>query len=510
MRPLFVRSAFAALGGVAFVVACSSSNNTAPPPPPADDAGPDAADTRPPTPAAWDRDVTRPDDATATQQRAACGYKRGQMPAETTGPATKIDDMPITNIVVLMQENRSFDSYFGHLNAYAGRTDIESAPADATNPDVHGGTTGANPWKHADKRCSADTGHAWHYAHLEWNQGKNDGFFEANNGHLDDGENAAVYADSGLLDGERAMWWYDQTDIPFYYDLAKTYAIADHYFSSVLGPTWPNRMYLYGANSYGITKNVFPDLTSFPYPDDGKEAVVFDELEKRHVDWNVYSDGSPGAAVILGVGLVTRYDRNPKKGIAEFLDQAKSGTLPPVAFVDAKLGATDGPDNDDEHPPANIEIGQHFVWSIVDALARSPQWAHTVLFLTYDENGGIYDHFPPPKACAPDTTAPQLEGPDVGTVGGFDQYGFRVPLVVVSPYAKKNFVSHAVYDHASITRFIEAKFKMPAISARDANADPFTDMFDWNNPPFTSAAPTTEPVVNSDVTQACIAAHPKG
>jgi phospholipase C len=482
MRSFLVRTAALAVSGCAFVLACSSSNNNSSSPP--SDAGADV-DTRPPTPASWDRPVTRPDDATATQSRASCTYQRGQMPAETTGPATKIDDMPIQNIIVLMQENRSFDSYFGHLNAYAGRTDIESAPADASNPDTHGGTTGSHPWKHADHKCSADTAHSWRPTHLEWDNGKNDGFYEANNNAMDYGEDAGAYSpDSGALDGERAMWWYDQTDIPFHYDLAKTFAIGDHYFASLLGPTWPNRMYLYGANSYGITENVFPDLSAFPYPDDGKEAVVFDELEKRHVDWNAYSDGSPGLGVILGLGLVTRYDRNPKLGIQDFLDQAKAGTLPAVAFVDAKLGIADGPGNDDEHPPADVQVGQHFVWQIVDAVMHSPQWAHTALFITYDENGGIYDHLPPPKACAPDSTQPQLTGLNVGTVGGFDQYGFRVPLVVVSPYAKPGYVSHTVYDHASITRFIEAKFKMPAISARDANADPFTDVFDWNNPAF--------------------------
>ncbi len=209
--------------------------------------------------------------------------------------------------------------------------------------------------------------------------------------------------------------------------------------------------------------------------------------------------------MILGVGLIDRYNRNPHLGIADFMSQAAAGTLPPVAFVDAKLGAADGPSNDDEHPPAQIQIGQHFVWQIVNAVTTSPLWAHTALFITYDENGGIYDHFAPPKACAPDSIAPQLGVHDQGTPGGFDQYGFRVPLIVVSPYAKKGYVGHDTYDHTSITRFIEAKFKMPALSGRDANADPFTDMFDWQNPPFVTPPTFPEPPVDSGETQYCVA-----
>ena len=149
--------------------------------------------------------------------------------------------------------------------------------------------------------------------------------------------------------------------------------------------------------------------------------------------------------------------------------------MPQVSFVDAKLGAADGPGNDDEHPPSQSGIGEHFVWEIVERGHDGPQWKDTVLFITYDENGGFYDHVPPPKACAPSDQQPVLNGVDKGTAGGFDEYGFRVPFVVVSPYAKKNYLSHTVYDHTSITKFIESKFKVPVISGRDANADPFTE-----------------------------------
>src|SRR5206468_2691578 len=107
------------------------------------------------------------------------------------------------------------------------------------------------------------------------------------------------------------------------------------------------------------------------------------------------------------------------------------------------------PDGDDEHPPAQLQIGQKLVSDVTHALFKSPQWAHAALFLTYDEHGGLYDHVPPPKACIPDDKTPVNKEGDAEP-GAFDLYGVRVPFIVVSPYAKPGFVSHAVYDHTSI------------------------------------------------------------
>jgi phospholipase C len=419
------------------------------------------------------------------------------MPAETLGPSMPLDQaIPVSNIVVLMQENRSFDSYFGHLNQYANRTDIESAPDNTTNPDQDGGT---HPYQHASHLCFGDTDHSWRGSHLEWDNGKNDGFYETNNGQTDPESDAAP--PPGTLDGERALWWYDQRDIPFHYALYSTFAISDHYHCALLGPTWPNRMYLYSATSFGVTSNIFPDLTQLPYP--ASDAIIFDELEKRHVDWNIYSDGSPGASVVLATSIVNRYGRNPVLRVADFLSQAKAGTLPTVAFVDPDLSG-EGPQGNDEHPPAQIQIGQHYVWQTVNAVTTSPQWPHLALFITYDEHGGIYDHVPPPAACAPDNLPPALTGDDQGTPGDFAHEGFRVPFVIVSPYAKKAYVSHATYDHTSITRFIEAKTKVPALSNRDANADPFTDMWDFQNPPFLTPPSFPEPSIDQAEVQYCV------
>ena len=145
------------------------------------------------------------------------------------------------------------------------------------------------------------------------------------------------------------------------------------------------------------------------------------------------------------------------------------------------------------------------------ALLGSPQWHQTALFLAYDENGGIYDHVLPPPACAPDGLAPDLRIPNdqaTGPADGFARYGFRVPFIVVSPYAKKNYVSHHLYDHSSILRFIEAKFKMPALSARDANADALFDFFDSQNPAFMTPPTLPDAVVDETKFNGCTALRP--
>jgi phospholipase C len=430
------------------------------------------------------------DDAQAAAARAACQFERGAMPEDTLGPSAPLGPaIPIANIVVLMQENRSFDSYFEHLNQFAGRNDIETAPSSATNPDGDGGT---KAFIHAPHLCVLDTNHEWGGTHREWDNGKMDGFFQQNDGW--DGE--GTMPDGGapsLLDGQRAMWWLDENDMPFYYKLASTFAIGDHYHAALLGPTWPNRDFMYAATSFGITDARLPDLNNSPYPD--VDVVIFDLLEKAGVSWNIFGDGLPGAAVTVGVAIVNRWGRDPLLPMSEFFAEAQAGKLPQVSFVDPHLGSQNASQND-EHPPADAQVGQAFVASVVEAMFASPQWSRSAMFLTYDEHGGFYDHVPPPKACPPDDIAPILASGDT-TVGGFDRLGIRVPMTVVSPYAKPHYVSHVTYDHTSILRFIEAKFGLPALTARDANAEAMFDFFDFSKPSFLTPpsipAPTVDP-----------------
>jgi phospholipase C len=445
------------------------------------------------TPCAWDQSVTQPDDNTASAGRAACQFKRGDMPAATLGPSFPLEDaIPIDNIVWVTMENHSFDSYLGHLAEYAKYPPgtVEEAPANASNVDSTGTS---QPWTHAAHPCTLDTDHEWAGTHQDIDTGKMDGFAKVNDG-FDKSALPATSTDPSLWSGARAMWWYDQSDLPFYYQLASTFAVADHYHCSVPGPTYPNRMFEFAATSFGETTNVFPDLTAYPFPDN--DATVLDELEKRHTSWTLYSDGAPGAATVYFASLKTRWNRQVYSPFQQFIQDAAAGNLPQVSFVDPNLDSeTSNGAGTDEHPPGDIQSGELFVSQVVHAVTTSPQWGKIALFITHDENGGFYDHVAPPKACAPDGIAPILGKGDT-TTGGFDVYGVRVLLIVVSPYAKKAYVGHHVYDHTSITRFIEAKFKIPALTARDANAEPPTDLFDFSNPTFATPPPLTAPTVD--------------
>lgn len=476
------------VGLTAILVACSKNGDSSAPPP----ATETPADTRPPTPADWDRTVTRPDEAAATADRASCKFSRGALPDETLGASIPVGkDIPIETIVVLMQENRSFDHYFGRFGKYAGRADVESPPETASNPDRTGPvSSGTHLWQHAGHLCFLDTAHGWTKVHTQINDGKMDGFYETN--HDIKGETMPD-PEMALRDGERAMWWYDERELPFYYALAKEYGLADHYFSSIPGPTWPNRMYLFAATSFGLVENTFPKIEAFPFPDN--DAVILDELDKRHVDFKLYTNGGPpGVATVLGFSLGNRYGRSITATIEDFYADAAAGKLPPVVFVDANALKSGQPDGDDEHPPAQIQVGQKLVASVTKALFKSPQWSKLALFITYDEHGGLYDHVPPPKACVPDDKTPIKD--NLPAEGAFDIYGVRVPLIVVSPYAKPSFVSHGVYDHTSILRFIQAKHRVPALTKRDANALVPMDFFDFAAPPRLTPPELPDPPVD--------------
>jgi phospholipase C len=450
----------------------------------------------------------RIDDNTAQANRAACTYARGALPGETLGASTPIEaEIPIDNIVVVMMENHSFDSYLGHLNGYGSRTDIESAPSNATNPDTDGGP---RPWIHAPHLCSLDTDHSWAGTHKEIDKGMMDGFAQTNEGTPVPAAPDGGAGDPSLGNGGRAMWWYDQTDLPLYYELANTFAVADHYHCSVPGPTWPNRMYLYAGTSFGGTQTggTFPlaDQTKYPYP--GNPLSILDELEANGVSWMYYSDSPLSTPDLLyGFAFPNRWQpRTVSAKFAEFLSAASAGTLPAVSFVDPNLNIGNGSGTEpDEHPPGDIQEGQQFVGQVVQAVMSSPQWPHLALFITHDEHGGFYDHVAPPAACAPDGIAPILVSGDT-TQGGFDLYGVRVIMIAVSPYAKKGYAGHHVYDHTSLTRFIEAKFNLPALTARDANAEPPTDLFDFADPPaFLTPPAMASPTIDPTSLAYCIA-----
>lgn len=218
------------------------------------------------------------------------------------------------------------------------------------------------------------------------------------------------------------------------------------------------------------------------------DKTFFDYLSQRQIAWKFYSS-TLATLFILGAKSTEYQTQGHVVPIADFYTDAAAGTLPRVAFIDPD--GVSKPDylHSDEHPPALMQIGQNWLGKAVDAVVRGPQWERAAMFITYDEHGGLYDHVVPPKSCPPDGLS---EDPLVK----FDQYGIRVPFLVVSPFAKKGYVSHRLYDHTSILRFIEARFALPALTARDANAEAPWDVFDFRASP--SATRPTVPIPEID------------
>jgi phospholipase C len=278
--------------------------------------------------------------------------------------------------------------------------------------------------------------------HAGWDNGKMDGFVKS--------------ADVNGSNGHFVMGYYDGTDLPFYYWVANTYAIADHYFSAALGGTWANRDYLYAATSDGVM-NTGQATISVP--------TIFDALDKAGVKWGVYTDG--------GVRQDSLGWTNTHVGVgkfADFISALGAGTLPAVSFVDPGPGQ-------DEHPPNLVGGGEAWGRKIYTAAVSSPLWSKIAIFYTYDESGGLADHVPPPKACIP--------SPDQSE---FNNLGIRVPMLVISPWARPHFVSHVVHEHDSVVRFIELLHDLPALTARDANSDAMLDLFDFDCPQMQAPA----------------------
>jgi phospholipase C len=388
-------------------------------------------------------------EAQAAAARAACQFHAGAMPVATLAQTAPIgSQIPIDTIVIVMMENRSFDHMLGNLPAY-GQPNAEVARPGTTNPDGSGGQVA---WFHQTDYCFPDVLHSWGGARIEYADGRNDGFVLVGN-----------------PDGARAMGYYTEQELPFFYAAASTFAIADHYHGSVLAPTHPNRMYLYAGTSFGHIYNGPPLDT---------HANIMELLSAHHVSWHVYAETDPGLT-LFGDSATRFQDRFSK--LPAFYEAACAGTLEQVVFVDPDLAEEYG-GGDDLHPPDDIQRGDEFLSNVVHALIQSPQWPRSAMFITFDEWGGLYDHVPPPKACPPDDIEPMLMPGD--PPGQFDRLGFRVPLLAISPWSKLHYVSHRVYDHTSILRFIETRFSLPALTARDANADPMLDLFDFKQAPL--------------------------
>ncbi len=369
----------------------------------------------------------------AESKRASCTFKKGAKVGDSLSlTAAQRAAIPIKHLVIVTQENRSFDHYFGRL-PQAGKADLEGLPSNYTNPDKDG--TQVKSYPLASGCLPADPPHQGTAMKAGWNGGKMDGFVKS--------------AATTTNDGHYVMGYYEQVDLPFYYFLAQTFAVSDHYFGSSLGGTWANRDYLYAGTSDGVTATGEKTI-SVP--------TIYDAMDAAKITWGVYTDGSARQDCL---GWKSSHAGLHK--FSTFTAALKNGTLPQVSYVDP------GGDSQDEHPPNDIHGGENWGHSLYGAALASPLWSKMAIVYTYDESGGLADHLPPPKACIP--SADQTD---------FDRLGIRVPMILISPWARPGYVSHTTHDHTSTLRLIEALFDLPALTARDANADALFDMFNFN------------------------------
>jgi phospholipase C len=244
----------------------------------------------------------------------------------------------------------------------------------------------------------------------------------------------------------------------------------------VLGQTDPNRRYLIAATSSGMTDDIGTGpgnaVANSTLGVPAANGTIFERLSDAGISWADYNASFPiGATLSLYPANDSGYFRTNAPPIAQFFSDAKAGSLPQFSLLDPDYG-TQSQEN-----PQNIAVGEGFLGRVLDALRNSPLWRKTLFILVYDEHGGYYDHVPPPAAIAPDAIPPAVN-PGESAYDGFARYGFRVPAVVVSPYAKRGYVSHRVYDHTSILAFLERKWNLTAMTYRDANANDVLDFLD--------------------------------
>jgi phospholipase C len=390
-----------------------------------------------------------------------------QKPA-TPAPKTAKENpfAKIHHVIWIMQENHTFDNYFG---TYPGADGI---PPGTCLPDMPGSKKCVKPFHMPKDAPACDLQHYWEAAHAAYDNGKMDGF---------------VWAEGSPY----TAGYYDQRDIPNYWNYARHYTLADRFFSSLNGPSGPNHVYTVAGQSGGLIVNAFTleqveDVLDDP--DGFSFASMVNLFKKTSVSWKYYVETQPLPPGKKKIGINLYYPDpkeysiwNPLPGfkavrdnpetmkhlvdLKEFYKDLHNGSLPEVTWIVPML-------RDSEHPPQPLVEGMWYVTSLVNAVMESPYWKDSVIFLTWDDYGGFYDHVPPPTADA-------------------FGYGPRVPAIVMSPYAKPDYISHFPYDFTSILKFIEERWNLAHLTERDDRANDLSDVFDFDQKPL---APLVIPV----------------
>ncbi len=398
----------------------------------------------------------------------ACRYGVASPHPQQSGSQPPTGMEKIKHVVWVIQENHSFDNYFG---TFPG---VDGIPPATCLPKMPGSKACVKPFHMPAGAPPCDLGHAWPLAHAAYDNGKMDGF---------------VWAEGTSY----TMGYYDRRDIPNYWSYAEHFTLCDRFFSSLLGPSGPNHVYTVAAQSGGLIVNVatlkelektLDDPAGFSF------ASIVNLFEKTKLSWKYYVQTLPAplASKFTKYGGVFSpapdvYNLwNPLPGfkavrdnpalmahmqdLKEYYRDLDQGTLPQVCWIVPYF-------EDSEHPPSPIAAGMWYVTKLINALMTSRYWSDSVIFLTWDDYGGFYDHVEPP------------------VVDAFG-YGPRVPMIVISPYAKPGYIAHTTYDLTSVLKFIEERWGMGHLTARDDRANGMLDCFDFSqaaNPPLVIPVP---------------------
>lgn len=452
----------------------------------------------------------------------------------------------LNHIIFMAQENRGLDHYFGALREYwaankfsdqsfdglpqfnpaSGIAPFYKPPptnpgCDSAYPPPNDCIVDSNSPKvasyHLITQCIENPSPSWNEGHVDWNLSNPVSTTPALDGYVYTGAHDARNNNPPFYDtnGIRSMGYYDGTQLNYYYYMATQFSTSDRWFAPVMTRTSSNRDYLIAATSQGYV---------YPIGTDGGDqtlltaTTIFQELQNAGISWKIYvnPENSPCATNPTPQCLLTlSYVQNFQWGqtipanypnnlvpISQYFSDLKNGTLPQVALIEpASNAGFDEHGSDSDKYPINIQLGANYVSSLINALMTSSSWKDSAFILTFDEAGGLYDHVPAQPAVSPDGIKPkdllpgdictQTTGPNCD----FTYTGYRLPLIVVSPYARKHYVSHTVADSTAILKLIETRFKLPALTKRDAAQTNMTGFFNFNFPPWMT--PPTPPAQNT-------------
>ena len=448
----------------------------------------------------------------------------------------------LNHIIFMAQENRGLDHYFGALREYWAQNKFSDRSFDGLPqfnpvsglaplygpPPTNPGCDPAYPPPndciedsqspqvasyHLITQCIENPSPSWNEGHDDWNLSNPVSTTPTLDGYIFTSGHDARYNNPPFYDtnGIRAMGYYDGTDLNYYYFMASEFSTSDRWFAPVMTRTSSNRDYLIAATSQGY---VYPIGTDSADQSLLTATTIFQELQNAGVSWKIYVDpdntscaNNPTAQCLLTLSYIQNFqwgqtipDNYPNSlvPISQYFTDLQNGTLPQVAMIEpASSAGLDEHGSDSDQYPIDIQLGANYVSSLINPLMTSTSWKDSAFILTFDEAGGLYDHVAAQPTVSPDGIKPSdlLPG-DICTVTtgpncDFTYTGYRLPLIVVSPYSKKHFVNHQVADLTAILKLIEYRFSLPALTKRDAAQINMTQFFNFNFPPWMT--PPTPP-----------------